>query len=153
MPQLVRWSLVSRTMSRSRYAHTGSSTSNRRSGCQRDARIRWEVVLHPHLFIVIGFLIDPLGFVHSVVDHFPIVAAILIALIAGKWIAAAASGRAFSYSTATGQTTCWDDNNGNVIRCAGIGHDGDTRRGAPLTYVDNGDGTITDANTGSCRAR
>jgi hypothetical protein len=76
------------------------------------------------------------------------VAAILIALIAGKWIAAEASGRAFCYSTATGQTTCWDDHTGNVICCAGTGHDGDTRRGAPIAYADNGDGTITDANTG-----
>jgi Kef-type K+ transport system membrane component KefB len=58
----------------------------------------------PIFFIVIGFLIDPLDFVHSIVDHFPIVAAILIALIAGKWIAAEASGRAFSYSTAARRT-------------------------------------------------
>jgi type 1 fimbria pilin len=48
---------------------------------------------------------------------------------------------------ATGQTTCWDSS-GNVIPCAGTGHDGDTHTGAPLAYVDNGDGTITDANTG-----
>jgi len=53
---------------------------------------------------VIGFLIDPLDFVHSIVDHFPIVAAILIALIAEKWIAAEASRRAFSYSTAARRT-------------------------------------------------
>jgi hypothetical protein len=59
---------------------------------------------------------------------------------------------------ATGQTTCWDSS-GNVIQCSSInpfpppaflhtGHDGDTRTGAPLSYVDNGDGTITDVNTG-----
>src|SRR5262249_5558173 len=58
----------------------------------------------PIFFIVIGFLIDPLDFVHSIVDHFPIVAAILVALIAGKWIAAEASGRVFSYSTAARRT-------------------------------------------------
>jgi len=58
----------------------------------------------PIFFIVIGFLIDPLDFAHSVVDHFPTVAAILVALIAGKWIAAEASGRAFSYSTAARRT-------------------------------------------------
>jgi len=34
------------------------------------------------------------------------------------------------------------------IPCAGTGHDGDTRAGVPLAYVDNGDGTITDADTG-----
>src|SRR5437773_1945670 len=48
---------------------------------------------------------------------------------------------------ATGQTTCWDSS-GNVIPCAGTGHDGDLRKGAPLAYVDNGNGTITDVNTG-----
>ncbi len=48
---------------------------------------------------------------------------------------------------ATGQTTCWDPN-GTLISCAGTGHDGDIQAGAPLSYVDNGDGTITDVNTG-----
>src|SRR5206468_905681 len=37
---------------------------------------------------------------------------------------------------------------GTVIPCAGTGHDGDTLTGAPLAYVDNGDGTVTDVNTG-----
>ena len=48
---------------------------------------------------------------------------------------------------ATGQTTCWDSN-GNVIPCAGTGQDGELRKGAPRAYVDNGDGTVTDVNTG-----
>jgi hypothetical protein len=48
---------------------------------------------------------------------------------------------------ATGQMTCWDSS-GAVIACAGTGHDGDIQAGAPLAYVDNGDGTITDLNTG-----
>jgi hypothetical protein len=48
---------------------------------------------------------------------------------------------------ATGQTTCWDSA-GSVIACAGTGHDGEVRAGATLAYVDNGDGTITDVNTG-----
>src|SRR5436189_5183166 len=48
---------------------------------------------------------------------------------------------------ATGQTTCWDTN-GNVIPCAGTGQDGDLRKGAPLSYTDNGNGTVTDNNTG-----
>jgi len=48
---------------------------------------------------------------------------------------------------ATGQTTCWDTA-GVVIPCAGTGHDGDIRAGSPLAYMDNGDGTITDLNTG-----
>src|SRR6266513_2316543 len=46
----------------------------------------------------------------------------------------------------TGQTTCWDSN-GNVIPCAGTGQDGELRKGAPLAYVDEGDGTVTDVNT------
>ena len=48
---------------------------------------------------------------------------------------------------ATGQTTCWNSG-GSVIACAGTGHDGDVQAGATLAYVDNGDGTITDLNTG-----
>ena len=48
---------------------------------------------------------------------------------------------------ATGQTTCWDMQ-GVVVACAGTGQDGDLKQGAPLAYVDNGDGTITDVNTG-----
>src|SRR5438445_369878 len=47
----------------------------------------------------------------------------------------------------TGQTTCWDSS-GNVIPCAGTGQDGELRKGAPLAYVDEGDGTVTDVNTG-----
>jgi hypothetical protein len=48
---------------------------------------------------------------------------------------------------ATGQTTCWKST-GAVIPCAGTGLDGDFRTGAALSYTDNGDGTITDNNTG-----
>jgi hypothetical protein len=48
---------------------------------------------------------------------------------------------------ATGQTTCWNSS-GTVVPCAGTGHDGDLKKGATLAYVDNGDGTITDVNTG-----
>ncbi len=48
---------------------------------------------------------------------------------------------------ATGQTTCWNSA-GTVIACAGTGQDGDIRAGATLSYTDNGDGTITDNNTG-----
>jgi cysteine-rich repeat protein len=48
---------------------------------------------------------------------------------------------------ATGQTTCW--NSGSVVvSCTGTGHDGEIQAGATLAYVDNGDGTITDTNTG-----
>ncbi len=49
--------------------------------------------------------------------------------------------------SATGQTICWDSS-GTVIPCAGSGHDGEIQAGAALAYVDNGDGTITDLNTG-----
>ena len=58
----------------------------------------------PIFFVTIGFLIDPLEFVHSVVHNFPVVSGILIALIAGKWIAAEATGRAFGYSTSARRT-------------------------------------------------
>ncbi len=48
---------------------------------------------------------------------------------------------------ATGQITCWDTS-GSVVSCAGTGHDGDIQAGVPLAYMDNGDGTMTDLNTG-----
>jgi Kef-type K+ transport system membrane component KefB len=58
----------------------------------------------PIFFIAIGFLIDPLDFARSVVGNFSVVAAILVALVAGKWIAAEGTGRAFKYSTAARRT-------------------------------------------------
>jgi hypothetical protein len=48
---------------------------------------------------------------------------------------------------ATGQATCWDVN-GTAITCPGTGQDGEIQAGAALAYIDNGDGTITDSNTG-----
>jgi hypothetical protein len=47
----------------------------------------------------------------------------------------------------TGQTTCSDEW-GDEIPCAGTGHDGDVQRGAPHSFTDNADGTITDNVTG-----
>ncbi len=46
----------------------------------------------------------------------------------------------------TGQTSCYNAN-GNVIACAGTGQDGAYIIN-PMSYTDNGDGTITDNNTG-----
>jgi len=47
---------------------------------------------------------------------------------------------------ATGQVSCWDFQ-GLPVSCAATGHDGETQAGVALSYVDNGDGTITDQNT------
>lgn len=47
----------------------------------------------------------------------------------------------------TGQTTCWNAS-GQVTPCAGTRQDGELRSGLERRYVDNGDGTITDINTG-----
>src|SRR5207247_10311341 len=47
----------------------------------------------------------------------------------------------------TRQTTCWNSS-GNVIPCAVTCADGYRPRGAPLAYVDHGDGTVADLNTG-----
>lgn len=47
----------------------------------------------------------------------------------------------------TGQKKCYDDV-GAEVSCVGTGHDGETRYGAAHTYVDNGDGTLTDGATG-----
>ena len=52
----------------------------------------------PIFFIATGFLIDPVAFVHDIVDNFPLVASIVGALLIGKGIAAWVVGRAFGYS-------------------------------------------------------
>jgi len=50
----------------------------------------------------------------------------------------------------TGQTSCYDasGNLSNTIPCAGTGQDGATQTGVVRRYIDNGDGTITDTQTG-----
>jgi Kef-type K+ transport system membrane component KefB len=52
----------------------------------------------PIFFIVTGFLIDPLTFLHSITANFLLVLAVVGAPILGKWIAAQSIGRAFGYS-------------------------------------------------------
>ena len=60
---------------------------------------------------------------------------------------------AFSGSTVNGeplqteQTTCFDAS-ALPTGCAGTGQDGELQTGLARTYVDNGDGTITDQKTG-----
>jgi Kef-type K+ transport system membrane component KefB len=54
----------------------------------------------PSFFIVTGLLIDPVAFAGSLIDHFPLALGIIVALLAGKWIAAASVGRAFGYAPA-----------------------------------------------------
>ena len=60
----------------------------------------------PSFFIVTGLLIDPVAFVGSIVEHFPLALGIIVALLAGKWVAAAGVGRAFGYSPAA-RSTIW----------------------------------------------
>ena len=60
----------------------------------------------PIFFVATGFLIDPVAFVESIVDNFPLVSAIVGALVAGKWMAAEIAGRAFGYGRAA-RLTMW----------------------------------------------
>ena len=60
----------------------------------------------PIFFAVTGFLIDPTAFVHSIHDNFALMAAMIVALVAGKWLAAEQAGRAFTYTSAT-RLTMW----------------------------------------------
>lgn len=60
----------------------------------------------PSFFVVTGLLIDPVAFAGSVIDHFPLALGIIVALLAGKWIAASSVGRAFGYSPAA-RSTVW----------------------------------------------
>jgi Kef-type K+ transport system membrane component KefB len=54
----------------------------------------------PIFFIATGFLIDPVVFFHTLVDNFALAAAVVLALVVGKGIAAEIAGRAFHYSPA-----------------------------------------------------
>jgi Na+:H+ antiporter len=60
----------------------------------------------PIFFIVTGFLINPVEFVQETINNFPLVAGIIAALLAGKWIAARVIGRSFGYSRDE-QLTVW----------------------------------------------
>jgi Kef-type K+ transport system membrane component KefB len=60
----------------------------------------------PIFFIVTGFLINPITFALEIYDNFLLVAAIIAALLVGKWIAAWAVGRSYAY-TRDEQLTVW----------------------------------------------
>lgn len=60
----------------------------------------------PIFFIVIGFLINPVTFVHTITRNFALAASVVGALLVGKWIAAQIAGRAFPY-TAAARKTMW----------------------------------------------
>jgi Kef-type K+ transport system membrane component KefB len=60
----------------------------------------------PSFFIVTGFLIAPVTFVRSLIDHFLLVIGIVATLLAGKGVAAAVVGRAFGYPAAA-RLTMW----------------------------------------------
>jgi Na+:H+ antiporter len=75
---------------------------------QKPAREKLEFfgnsVFIPIFFIVPGFLIDPVAFFHAITGGFALVAGVVGALLVGKWIAAEAVGRAFSYTPAARKT-------------------------------------------------
>jgi hypothetical protein len=52
----------------------------------------------PIFFIVTGFLIDPVAFFQSITTNFPLAAAVVLALLVGKWAAAQTVGLAFAYT-------------------------------------------------------
>lgn len=78
---------------------------------------------------------------------------ILLLLVIGiAWgsplcVGAAAADSPRNAMSATGQTKCYDGD-GVRIPCAGTGQDGEIQFGARLRFRDNGDGTVTDLNTG-----
>lgn len=52
----------------------------------------------PIFFVVTGFLIDPREFYRSITDNLALAAAVILALLAGKWIAVQIAGRDLGYS-------------------------------------------------------
>ena len=77
----------------------------------------------PSFFIVTGFLIAPVAFVMVVFDNFPLVAGMIVALLVGKWIAAALVGRAYGYGRSE-RLTMW----GSHIASSSRNARGDTSR-------------------------
>ena len=57
-------------------------------------------------FVVTGLVIDPVVFATDVVDHFGLALGLVVALLAGKWIAAAVGARIFGYAPAA-RSTMW----------------------------------------------
>jgi Kef-type K+ transport system membrane component KefB len=60
----------------------------------------------PTFFLVTGFLIDPTVFVRSLIDNFALAISIVLALLAGKFLAAQIAGRAFQYPQSA-RMTVW----------------------------------------------
>jgi Kef-type K+ transport system membrane component KefB len=60
----------------------------------------------PSFFVVTGFLIDPREFYQTITDNLVLTSAVILALLAGKWIAAQIAGRAFHYSPVA-RITMW----------------------------------------------
>jgi Kef-type K+ transport system membrane component KefB len=60
----------------------------------------------PIFFVVTGFLINPAAFAKSIIDNFALAAAIILALLVGKGIAAGIASHAFEYTSAT-RMTMW----------------------------------------------
>jgi len=60
----------------------------------------------PIFLIVTGFLINPTASLRSLISDFGLVAAVIGALVAGKWLAAEIAGRAFRYSS-DARLTMW----------------------------------------------
>jgi Kef-type K+ transport system membrane component KefB len=64
-----------------------------------------EALFVPCFFILTGFLIDPPKFWHSIINNSGLAASVIVALVAGKWIAAEIAGQAFGYSRLERMTT------------------------------------------------
>jgi hypothetical protein len=73
---------------------------------KREIGILWKFLFIPIFFIVTGFLIDPVVFFRSITTNFPLVSAVICALLVGKWIAAQTVGRALAYTPAA-RMTMW----------------------------------------------
>ena len=96
----------------------------------------------PIFFVVTGFLIDPTVWPGSLVDHVALVAALLVALMAGKGLGAAMAGGVCHYSAAA-RLTMWSltlPQVGTTLTATLVGVHTVNRAGQPLI-----DGRLLDA--------
>jgi Kef-type K+ transport system membrane component KefB len=70
----------------------------REKAAKRELEFIGNSLFIPIFFITTGFLIDPRALLHSIANDAGLVAAIIGALVVGKYVAAELTGRAFGYS-------------------------------------------------------
>jgi Kef-type K+ transport system membrane component KefB len=74
------------------------NAATQQQSAKEKLRFIGDTLFIPIFFITTGFLIQPQGLLGSLMHDFPLVVAIIAALVVGKYVAAEVAGRLFKYS-------------------------------------------------------